>query len=126
MAGLCQAQLVCAPNPRRDADLKHLRQTGQLPNDRKEALAETDKPRDKGLLLYSQRMGKQLYHKRLVIEPTIELLKVDMKMEQIPYWVKGVRKVTRWVFSHVFAFVAMLYCNKLHRRPLRQIACYLI
>lgn len=126
VASLCQAQLVCAPNPRRDADLKHLRQTGQLPTARKEELAATDSTRDKGLLLYSQSAGKRLYHKRLVIEPTIELLKVDMAMEAIPYWIKGVRKVTRWVFNHVFAFVAMLYCNKLHRRPLRQIACYRI
>ena len=72
------------------------------------------------------KSGKKAVGKRIFVEQTIKALKVDLAMERIPYWIRGVRRVMGWVMDHVFLLVSIAYCNKLHRRPLRQLAPYLI
>jgi hypothetical protein len=125
---LFDGQLVCAVNPRRDEGLKELRGRGELPQEKEQHLREMEdeSSRAKGILLYASEEGKRLYGRRIFLEQTIDLLKVDLRMGEIPYWVRGVRKVLRWVLDHLFLFVSIAYCNKLHRRPLRQVAPYLV
>jgi len=42
------------------------------------------------------------------------------------HWVRGVRKVQKRVQNAVFAYICILFCSKSHRRPLRQVAPYLV
>lgn len=116
------AQMIAPANPRNSQELK-----GKLTTQTKKKLKERGTNRDKAILLYESRRGKQLFHKcRITIEQVIDQLKNDLGLERLPYWVRGVRKVQKWVQNAVFAYICILFCNKLHRRPLRQVAPYLV
>ena len=122
---ILDAKLVCAVNPRRDADLKDLRGKGELCQEKRKQLEESDSNRARGILLYLTKR-EELYERRIWIEQSISILTTLLSMKDIPYWVRGVRRVARWVFDHIFAFVCIAYCNKKHGRRIRQVAPYLI
>jgi hypothetical protein len=115
-------QMIAPANPRRSQELK-----GELTTQTKKKLKERGTNRDKAILLYESRRGKELFRKcRITIEQVIDQLKNDLGLERLPYWVRGVRKVQKRVQNAVFAYLCILFCNKLHRRPLRQVAPYLV
>ena len=116
------AQMIVPANPRRSQELK-----GKLTKQTKKKLRERGTNRDKAILLYESKRGKYLFRKcRITIEQAIDQLKNDLGLQRLPYWVRGVRKVQRKVHNTVFAYTCVLYCNKMHRRPLRQVAPYLV
>ena len=115
-------QMIAPVNTRKSSEFK-----GELSRRTKKKLRERGTNRDKAILLYESKKGKSMYRKcRVVIEQVIDQLKNDLGLSQLPYWVRGVRKVIKRVRNVVFAYVCILYCNKLHRRPLRGVAPYLI
>lgn len=116
------AQIVAPANPRNSQELK-----GELTIQTKKKLKERGTNRDKAILLYESKRGKKMFRKyRVIIEQVINQLKNVLGLERLPYWVRGVRKVLRRVRNTVFAYICILYCNKLHRRPLREVAPYLV
>jgi hypothetical protein len=116
------AQMIAPANPRNSQELK-----GELSRQTKKKLKERGTNRDNAILLYESRRGKHLFRKyRITVEQVIDQLKNDMGLQRLPYWVRGVRKVSKRTQNTVFAYTCVLYCNKLHRRPLRQFAPYLI
>ena len=116
------AQMTAPANPRRSQELK-----GKLTTQTKKKLRERSTNRDKAILLYESRRGKELFRKcRIIIEQVIDQSKNDLGLERLPYWVRGVRKVQKWVENAVFAYLCILFCSKLHRRALRQVAPYLV
>ena len=123
---LLKAQLLCQVNPRRDAELKRFRDDGKLASQKRRELERSSRKRAKGILISSSKNGRKAIGKRIFVEQTIKALKIDLGMGCIPHWIRGVRRVMGWVMDHVFLFVSIAYCNKLHRRPLRQLAPYLI
>jgi len=117
---LLKAQLLCQVNPRRDAELKRFRDDGKLASQKRRELERSSRKRAKGILISSSKNGRKAIGKRIFVEQTIKALKIDLGMGC------RVRKVMGWVMDHVFLLVSIAYCNKLHRRPLRQLAPYLI
>jgi hypothetical protein len=116
------AQIVAPANPRNSQELK-----GELTRETKKKLKERGTNRDKAILLYESTKGKEMFRKcRVIIEQVINQLKNALRLGQLPYWVRGVRKVLKRAQNTIFAYVCILYCNKLHRRPLRQVAPYLV
>lgn len=116
------AQMIAPANPRRSQELK-----SELTRQTKKKLKERGTNRDKAILLYESMRGRYLFRKcRITIEQVIDQLKNDLGLERLPYWVRGVRKVQKRVQNTVFAYTCVLYCNKMHRRPLRQVAPYLV
>ena len=116
---LLKAQLLWRVNPRGDVDLKRFRDDGKLPSRKRKELERSSGKRAKGILISSSRKGKEVIGKRIFVEQTINALKVDLGMERIPHWIRGVRRMMGWVMDRVLLFVSIAYCNKLHRRPLR-------
>ena len=116
------AQMIAPANPRRSQELK-----GELTTQTKKKLKERGTNRDKAILLYESARGKRQFRKcRVIIEQVIDQLKDDLRLDRLPYWVRGVRKVYNRAKNAVFAYVCILYCNKMHRRPLRQVAPYMV
>ena len=116
------AQMIAPANPRRSQELK-----GKLSTQTKKKLRERGTNRDKAILLYESKRGKHLFRTcRVIIEQVFDQLKNDLGLGKLLYWVRGVRKVQRHVYNAVFAYTCILYCNKMHRRPLRQLAPYLV
>jgi hypothetical protein len=116
------AQMIAPANPRNSQELK-----GEVTTQTKKKLRERGTNRDKAILLYESAKGKRMFRKcRVTIEQVIDQLKDDLGLERLPYWVRGVRQVQKRVQNAVFAYTCILYCNKLHRRPLRQVAPYLV
>lgn len=116
------AQVIAPANPRNSQELK-----GELTKETKKKLNERGTNRDKAILLYESSRGKQMFRKcRIIIEQVIDQLKNALGLGQLPYWVRGVRKVLKRVQNTVFAYTCILYSNKLHRRPLREVAPYLV
>ena len=85
---ILDAKLVCAVNPRRDADLKDLRGKGELSQEKRKQLEESNSNRARGILLYLTKKEK-LYGRRIWIEQSIGILTTFLSMKDIPYWVKG-------------------------------------
>ena len=116
------AQMIAPANPRRSQELK-----GKLTTQTKKKLKERNTNRDKAILLYESKRGRELFRTyRVTIEQVIDQLKNDLGLERLPYWVRGVRKVQRTVQNAVFAYTCILYCSKMHRRNLRQVAPYMV
>jgi hypothetical protein len=116
------AQIIAPVNPRNSQELK-----GEITTQTKKKLKERGTNRDKAILLYESARGKRLFRKcRVIIEQVIDQLKDDLRLDRLPYWVRGVRKVYNRAKNAVFAYVCILYCNKMHRRPLRQVAPYMV
>ena len=63
---------------------------------------------------------------RVTVEQVINQLKNVLGLERLPYWVRGVREVLKRMQNTVFAYICILYCSKLHRRPSREVAPYLV
>jgi len=126
LRGIPIAEVYRDAEQRRDADLRRFRSDGKLPSQKRKQLERSSKRRAKGILISASKNGRKAIGKRIFVEQTIKALKIDLAMERIPYWIRGVRRVMGWVMDHVFLFVSIAYCNKLHRRPLRQITPYLI
>ena len=116
------AQMIAPANPRRSQELK-----GKLTAQVKKKLKERGTNRDRAILLYESKRGRELFCTyRVTIEQVIGQLKNDLGLDRLPYWVRGVRKVQRRVHNTVFAYTCILYCNKMHRRDLRQVAPYMV
>lgn len=116
------AQIIAPINPRNSQEAK-----GELKKETKEKLKERGTNRDKAVLLYESSRGKKTYRKyRVIVEQVFDQLKNALGLGQLPYWVRGVRRVLKRVQNTVFAYTCILYCNKLHRRPLRKVAPYLV
>lgn len=116
------AQLIAPVNPRKSNALK-----GVLTEQIKQKFRKRGTSRDKAILLYESQYGRGLYTKyRVIIEQVIDQLKHDFGLFRLPYWIRGVRKVQKRARDVLFAYVCVLYCNKLHRRPLREVATYMV
>ena len=113
-------QLVSAVNPRNNSSLK-----GELSREYRSKLKESSTPRDRGILLYHSKRGGKLYNQRIVVEQVIDQLKNDLRLSDLPWWVRGVRKIKEYLDRAVLAFVAILHCNKLRRNDLRNLTPYL-
>jgi len=60
-----------------------------------------------------------------VVEQVFDQLKDDLGLAELPWWVRGVRKVREHTDRALFALVAMAYCNKMRRNGLRNLKSYL-
>ncbi len=113
------AQLIAVPNPRKNAKLK-----GQLSRATRRELRERGRARDRGILLYHSRRGRELHRQRIVVDQVFGQLKEQLRLGELPWWVRGVRRVQERAERAVLAFVAILAVNKLRRNGLREVACY--
>jgi len=57
----------------------------------------------------------ELHNQRIIVEQVIDQLKDDMRLSNLPWWVRGVRKIKEYIEKALLAFVAILHCNKLRR-----------
>lgn len=60
-----------------------------------------------------------------MVEQVFDQLKDDLGLGDLPWHVRGVRKVKEYTDRAMFALVAMMYCNKLRRSDLRNLKPYL-
>lgn len=60
-----------------------------------------------------------------MVEQVFDQLKDDFGLGELPWHVRGVRKVREYVDRALFALVAVLYCNKMRRNGLRNLKPYL-
>lgn len=119
---ILSAQMITPVNPRNSSEYKKIF-TPQI----KRKLRERGTNRDKAILLYESKYGKRIYNKyRIFIEQVIDQIKNDFGLLPIPKWTRGVRKVRKRVSDKIFAYICMIYCNKLRRRPLHEIAPYIV
>jgi hypothetical protein len=102
---LFKAQLISPPNPRRSLDLKDRDKLSKI---RKEQLLKAQTPRSKGILSYYTTKGKKIYKQRIIVDQVFEQLKHTLKLANLPYWIKGVRRVAERVRDTVFGYVAMM------------------
>jgi len=114
-----EAQLIAVPNPRKNAKLK-----GPLACATRRELRGRGRARDRGILLYHSRRGRQLHRQRMVVDQVFGQLKGPLRLGELPWWVRGVRRVQERAERVVLAFVAILSTNKLRRNGLREVACY--
>lgn len=112
-------QLIAVPNPRKSARLK-----GRLARATRRELRERGRARDRGIVLYHSRRGREVHRQRIVVDQVFGQLKEQLRLGQLPWWVRGVRRVQERAQRTVLAFVAILATNKLRRNGLRQVACY--
>lgn len=114
-----EAQLIAVPNPRKNAKLK-----GPLARATRRELRERGRARDRGILLYHSRRGRELHRQRMVVDQVFGQLKEQLQLGELPWWVRGVRRVQERAERAVLAFVAILSTNKLRRNGLWEVACY--
>ena len=114
-----KVQLIAVPNPRKNAKLK-----GPLARATRRELKERGRARDRGILLYHSHRGRQLHRQRIVVDQVFGQLKEQLRLGELPWWVRGVRRVQEWSNRAVLAFVAILAVNKRRRNGLREVAGY--
>lgn len=76
-------------------------------------------------MLYHSKRGREKHRERIVIEQVFDQVKDDLGLGELPWWVRGVRRVREHTDRALFALVAMLYSNKMRRNGLRNLKPYL-
>lgn len=77
--------------------------------------------RSKALRFSGTKRGRRLYKRHTIVEQVIGQLKDLFHLEDIPYWVKGLKAVRLWVLWRILVYTVAQYDNLLQRRPLRHV-----
>jgi len=110
-------QLITPVNPRK----YHWKLTWRT----RRQLQPQQRPRDRGILLYHSRRGQKLHRKRRVVDYVFGQLKDQLRLKQMAWWIRGVRRVQIHIQWTILAYTAMLATNRVRRCGLRKLAPYL-
>lgn len=113
-------QLITPINPR-----KRSKDKWTLDEPLRRRMRQSQLPRDKGNLLYYSKRGRMIHKKRMIVDYVFGQLKDPLHLRDVPWWVRGVKRVQAHIQWAILAYTAILSTNKLRRNKLRNITPYL-